>query len=392
MFSLFCLEGLASTKSVNYNLTVGQTQLLHFNSVKRIVVGEGAILQVKVLKNKKDVLVIGRSDGFTDLLVWDKDNEKHDFVFKVKNRIDGLDLNEIERLVSDIPNVSIMELSGKYYIRVKNVSESQKNRLKQIAGQSPNIILSIDSQEVFEEKPTVMFRVQFLEIRRNALKNIGISWPGSTSGPGFVFQKGAPDTTNVTSSLASVINFLRENGDARLLAEPVLSCLSGEKADFLAGGEAPIPVRDESGLSVEFKNYGVELVVEPVVNSKKRIKSKIKVKVSSVDNSVTVLGVPGFLSRHASTTFDAESGDNLILAGLFNQEYSKSTGGIEGLSRLPIIGELFKSRQFRKNETELVVIVTPTLKGDNGKYENEINYLDELIESSGETFKFNFLD
>ena len=145
------------------------------------------------------------------------------------------------------------------------------------------------------------------------------------------------------------------------MAQPNLTALSGETASFLAGGEYPYTVSNGlQGNSIEFKQYGVQLAFTPTVLADGRISLRVRPTVSSLDFSINA-NVPALRSRTAETTVELGSGQAFMIAGLLNNEASNSVNKIPGLGNLPILGSLFKSRQFQRNETELVIVVTPYL-------------------------------
>jgi pilus assembly protein CpaC len=157
---------------------------------------------------------------------------------------------------------------------------------------------------------------------------------------------------------------LERHGLVRTLAEPNLTAVSGETAKFLAGGEFPFPSVDNLGaLSVTFKEFGVGLAFTPVVLSEGRINLKVETEVSDLDNTrgVTIAGssIPGIKKRQAKSTIEMPSGASLALAGLISDDVRQNVDGVPGLKDLPVVGTLFRSRDFIRSETELVVIVTP---------------------------------
>lgn len=152
----------------------------------------------------------------------------------------------------------------------------------------------------------------------------------------------------------------------RTLAEPNLTAVSGEPAKFLAGGEYPIPVVDSLGqVSVVYKEYGIGLAFTPVVLSEGRISLKIETEVSELTQQGAVvlsgIEIPALKKRQANSTVELPSGGSLALAGLLSEDSRQTIDGFPGLKNLPILGTLFRSHEFQKQETELVVIVTPYL-------------------------------
>ena len=267
---------------------------------------------------------------------------------------------------------------------------------------------------------TILIQAKLIEVKKTALRDIGIDWADIAQGPvfgtldEFVTNEhfrivpeavegldGLPldlGTNNhsfgMTTVVESVINLLVNNGDARLLAEPTLTCINGGQADFLVGGEVPIPVQNQDGaLNVIFKQFGIILNVAPRANERGLIRTKVGVEVSSVDKAISVLGIPGFATRKTNTEMNVQTGETMIVAGLFNSEDAKTVVKVPGLGSLPILGELFKSRQFRRGETELVVLVTPRILGvDDDAIAAGARKFDELKRALDEALKFKLKD
>ncbi|MCH9764535.1 MAG: type II and III secretion system protein family protein, partial [Alphaproteobacteria bacterium] len=235
------------------------------------------------------------------------------------------------------------------------------------------------------------------EIQRDALRRIGVDIPGSilTSG-NFTFAKVIRNAFPVTSpvvagaaavapatapfvaagsalhstwqangrSVQTLLQALERRGVLKLLAEPTLTAISGETAKFLAGGEFPIPIAEEDNrITVDYKEFGVNVAFKPVVMSEGRISLNISAEVSelSTDGAVTLAAItlPALRVRRAETTLELPSGGTLAMAGLLSDETRQSVEGIPGLKTLPVLGALFRSNDFRRRETELVILVTP---------------------------------
>ena len=198
----------------------------------------------------------------------------------------------------------------------------------------------------------------------------------------------------LTTVVDSVVNLLVNDGNARLLAQPTLSCIDGGQADFLVGGEVPIPVQNQDGaLNVIFKQFGIILNVEPRSNATGLIRTKVNVEVSSVDKAIQVLGIPGFATRKTSTEMNVQSGETMVVAGLFSSEDAKNVVKVPGLGQVPVLGELFKSRQFRRGETELVVLVTPQLvQADSEAVQTAVGQFESLQRKSDAALRFRLMD
>jgi pilus assembly protein CpaC len=166
------------------------------------------------------------------------------------------------------------------------------------------------------------------------------------------------------SNVVSALRALERDGLVRTLAEPNLTAVSGEAANFLAGGEFPVPLVDSDGkLTVQFKKFGVGLAFTPVVLSEGRISLKIDTEVSELTNDGAVvlsnISIPALKTRQARSTVELPSGGSLAIAGLLSDSTRQNIDGFPGLKDVPVLGTLFRSRDYIKQETELVVIVTP---------------------------------
>jgi len=238
----------------------------------------------------------------------------------------------------------------------------------------------------------VTLKVRIAEVSRDALKHIGVNLLSSDSTSGFKFGigQGANVTTGPGSSpfkilsaitggttlgaagkflgldIAGALDLAASDGLVTILAEPNLTALSGETASFLAGGEFPIPVSQSLGaVTIEYKQYGVGLAFTPVVLADGRISMRVRPEVSELSDagSVNLNGykVPALTTRRAETTVELGSGQSLMIAGLLRNTNSNSIDKAPLLGDLPIIGALFRSTSFQRQESELVVVVTPYL-------------------------------
>jgi pilus assembly protein CpaC len=240
----------------------------------------------------------------------------------------------------------------------------------------------------------VMLKVRIAEINRSMLKKVGVNLIGRDTHPGGAFfgiGQGNPGnlnggtaganrtfnfaTTGTTLGLAGKIlgvdllgtlDLMQNDGFVTTLAEPTLTALSGETASFLAGGEFPIPVSQAIGaVTIEYKQYGVGLAFTPIVLADGRISMRVRPEVSEISDagSVTLNGfvVPALTTRRAETTVELGSGQSFMLAGLLQNRNNNSIQKAPFLGDLPILGALFRSTSYQRNETELVIIVTPYL-------------------------------
>ncbi|MEN9797539.1 MAG: hypothetical protein RL653_1235 [Pseudomonadota bacterium] len=234
-------------------------------------------------------------------------------------------------------------------------------------------------------KRMILSEVQFVEIRRNSRDRYGIKYPTDISGNlgatmqisrelfPSTFSEGAMTVTGVGNS-GFAMGFQSNDGYGRLLAQPKLVCASGEKAEFLAGGEVPVPLITNNQFAVEFKAYGVILKLRPTADRNGNIQTEIEAEASEVDPSVSVQSIPGFRTRKVTTNVTVRHGETIVLSGVFSHDEQKAVSKLPGLGHIPIIGELFKNRSFDTTKRELVIFVTPRIVNpDSDKIRNIID-------------------
>jgi pilus assembly protein CpaC len=244
----------------------------------------------------------------------------------------------------------------------------------------------VDDQISVTGGTQVMLRVRIAEIQRSVTRNLGIDWQalgviGSIARlPALAFNANAASTGvlggaptagafgNQGVSFNGLIDALAQDNLARVLAEPNLTVLSGHSASFLAGGEYPIPVGQNNGMiSIEFKKFGVNLTFLPTVLTDGRINMKVAPEVSQLsdDNAVQLVAgglsfrVPGLTVRRAETVVELGSGQSFAIAGLLQDSLRQADKALPGIGEVPILGALFRSDRFQRNETELVILITP---------------------------------
>jgi len=255
-------------------------------------------------------------------------------------------------------------------------------------------------------KKMIYMKVQIVEMKKSVMENIGLQWPGSASGPMLGFAgnfgsdraqtsgdlkgvlpvpgKGGLTTyLGISSLIQTTLNLAKDNGDAYTLAEPELSARSGGEAKFLAGGQIPLPATSALGAgSVEFKDYGIRLSIKPVADDDGNIMASISTEISSVDSSVSVQGIPGFLTRQSESDINVRNGQTIVMSGLVNADMSNDATKVPGISDIPVLGRLFRSDSFKSGRTDLVILVTPTIVDPNSTINRErINKVMDIRES-----------
>jgi pilus assembly protein CpaC len=373
-------------------LFVGEATTLPISGVTRVAVGNGKLLTANVLDGV-EVLLLGEAPGDTSLFIWAGGQ-----VLKYRVKINTTDIQDlhmnVQAMIRDIPNV-VLSRVGDQLVISGTASKAELQRIETIAGNSKQIVNLVREEEVTLKK-MVYLKVQIMEFRRSALENLGIDWATQINGPAaavtadvianqqfrytpsqldptFVSGQGANEPLSIASqpwrmylglatSITSRINLAVSNGDAGILAAPELATRSGGEATFLAGGQVPLPVTSPTGqVSVSFKDYGIKLNVTPVVDDSNMIQAKLETEVSAIDPSVVVQGIPGFTTRSTTSDINLRSGQTIVLSGLVNQDLSNSINKFPWLGDVPILGNFFKSKNFRAGRSDLVMFVTPTV-------------------------------
>lgn len=385
--------GQAETISAkNLDLYVGKSMVLRSVArVKRVSVAAPEIADF-VLISPHEIYLTGKAAGSTNLTLWkeNKAPEVYDLdvsynISQLKQKLHDLLPGEAELRV--IPTHNSVTLAGKVS---STANLSQVIALTKAFVPEDRIVNSLEVAGVHQ----VMLEVRVAEMSRSLMKRLGVNFT-VTKGDNFASSllggltqlvKPADAYLNagplglVTSSAVNALfrfdtgsatwtgflDALQEDGLVKILAEPTLISQSGQQASFLAGGEFPVPVPQGLGtVGIEYKKFGVQLSFTPTVLSENKINLNVHPVVSELDYSSAVLIegtiVPGVTSREASTVIELADGQSFAVAGLLQETVRDSLNKFPLLGDIPILGALFRSREFQKRETELIIIVTPHL-------------------------------
>jgi pilus assembly protein CpaC len=357
--------------------------------IKDVLVADPKIANA-VIRSSRRVYMIGVTVGQTNIFFFDADGKQiAGFDIAVTRDLNGVRA----ALKQTMPDADIriegvgdgIMLSGS----AASAAESQQayDLASRLAGDGAKVVNGI----AVRGRDQVMLKVTVAEVRRDVIKQLGVDLSGSFNYGSAVVNLNTQNPFSATgqtlsntafagkfNSVTATLRAMDRAGVLRTLAEPNLTAISGETASFVAGGEFPIP----NGLScdttksppvcqpqIDFKKFGVSLVFTPVVLSEGRISLKVMTEVSdlSTDNALTLsvpgatqtLTVPSISTRRAETTVEIPSGGSLALAGMIQEKTKQQINGVPGLMQLPILGTLFRSRDYINNQTEMLVLVTP---------------------------------
>ncbi len=231
----------------------------------------------------------------------------------------------------------------------KELAMDYKSALKSLG------IAAMLNKQKIEIADNVRVEIQITEVKKDFGQTIGLKWPSQ-------YQAQILDNNpTLSNNEGTVLNALENQGQIKILAKPNLVCRSGKEAEFFAGGEFPIKVLNFKFQDIIWKKYGIIMKLKPTVDSSGQISLQIESEVSSIDPSRTIDGIPGLHTHRVSSHFDFIKSKTIALSGLIKNEASQSSEGLPFLSRLPVLGALFSSKQFKENKSELVIFVTPQL-------------------------------
>lgn len=413
------------------NVSVNGSRYMEDSGITRLAVGNPDIADIRLLSNN-DYLVVGKKAGSTSLLVW-SNNGRQEYNVYVSGDDEGTE-KAIQKAIG-YPGVKVQMMNGKVLLRgkVKNqyehdsavkvaqlylgsgggaASSATANGESQGAAADSNIIDLLDMTNPSQ----VRLEAQIIEINTSAERNLGIQyWSptiGSSTGSGS--DSGNDDVTRGSSglfytgekfynhrgsfgwlgshfsSINASLQALVTEGKARILSRPSITTMSGQKANILIGGRIPIPTSAGDGqIAIDWREYGIRLNIEPVVDAENKITSKVHAEVSTLDYGHSVTGndfsIPAIASREADAVINVRSGMTMAIGGLLNSQDGKTVTKIPLLGDIPIIGQFFRHTQKTRDNRELLILITPTLVSDEtpvsmsqrmkGSYEDNERYL-----------------
>ena len=393
------------------NLAVGETYLLNASDLKRIAVGNGQIISAKAI-DREQIMLLGLKSGQTSIQLWMRDGTEKRIQARILHTDSEQLAKDVRRWLGKKTTVEVKAFGNQVIIEGNARNEKEAQKIKELAQRSP-LIVNLVQQTGVEQM--IAMEVRFLEVKKSAMENIGINWQKNMAGPifgvvgdfktnshyrpassGALGASGMPELISnlpgtvadatamgriapfamyfgLQTTLSSAINLMEQQGDAIILAEPILSCRSGGAAKFLAGGEIPLPTTSAVGASsVQFKPYGIKFEINPVLTESGTIAARIMTELSTVDPAIKVGDLPAFLSRQTETDVNLREGETLVISGLISEDKSKTIDKLAGLADIPVLGKLFRSKDFRERRSEMVVFVTPRFISPSGELNQAI--------------------
>ncbi|HEY0651042.1 type II and III secretion system protein family protein, partial [Phenylobacterium sp.] len=377
----------ASSETVEIVVPVGKSQVIELPApYSDLMIAEPKVADVLPLTSRS-VYVVGRSIGSTSLTIYGPGKR----MIAAANIVvsadgDGLkarlhDIMPTERDISVHAANQSLVLSG-----VVSSPAALQKALALAESYAPQKVVNMLGVEGTQQ---IMLSVRFVEMQRTTAKNLKLNvnrlptnsdpsitvFTGDTNvkNNGFLVDSFGAASAVFNGNLELLMDALETKGLIKTLAEPNLVAMSGDTASFLAGGEFPIPVAQSSGndegdvptISIEYKQFGVALAFTPTLLSDGLINVAVKPEVSSIDPTISIdlgsIRIPGIKVRRANTTIELRDGESFTIAGLLKEEYENQVRQFPFVGEIPILGALFRSNGYRRDETELVIVVTPHL-------------------------------
>jgi pilus assembly protein CpaC len=374
-------------------LTVGKSIVIDYPAdISRISTSNPEIVDASPVTGR-EVLVHGKSFGTVTLVVWSKAGQRNFYNITVEQNLEPL-----RKLLKDtFPKEDIHIQSSRESLSLTGRVSTKDSSDRATALATPFAKTVVNNLQIASPiDKQILLRVKFAELDRTASSSFGINLvsTGATNTIGAVstgqFPAPSPSGTigggagaaaasfsisnalNIFAfrpdlNLAALIKALQQRNILQILAEPNLVTTSGKEASFLVGGEFPIPVlqggANSGAVTIQFREFGVRLSFNPVVTENNTIRLYVKPEVSSLDfaNALSFNGftIPALSSRKMETNIELGEGQSFVIAGLIDNRLTETVARIPGLASLPILGNLFKSKDLNRTNTELIVVVTP---------------------------------
>jgi pilus assembly protein CpaC len=377
------------------SLGIGKSIVIDLpREIKDVLVADPKVANA-VVRSTQRAYIIGAAVGQTNIVFFDSTGAQiaaYDIAVK-------RDLNGVRAaLKQSLPNsdIQIEGVGDGVVLSGTAASPIEAQQAADIAARLVNGAEKVVNSIAVRGRDQVMLKVTVAEVARNIIKQLGIDItanmnygtavvnfnnanPFTALGRPLVATNGLQTNFGAIPSVSATLRAMESAGVLRTLAEPNLTAISGEAATFIAGGEFPVPagyscdpVTRVCTTQISFKKFGISLNFTPVVLSEGRISLRVMTEVSELsnDNSITLtqalsgnstnsLTIPSIKTRRAETTLEIPSGGSMAMAGLIAEQTKQAVNGLPGLSQLPVLGTLFRSRDYVNNQTELMVLVTP---------------------------------
>jgi pilus assembly protein CpaC len=380
------------------DIVLGESKVITVSKPTRVAVGDPVIADVAGASSK-ELIVSGKKAGETNLQIWDEYGQR-----EITIRVFSEDLGKLKKRLEDLMATASVrgvtfqtgEQEGKVFA-LGQLPLRKKEVVDQLLQSFKDKLINLVTYK--DDAPLVQIDVQVLEISKRAIDNLGIKWTSSFTfnevpGVAHTLNRQVGDLIKAVgqskfdrTTLTTTLNLLEQDNLARTLARPKLVALSGKEAKFLAGGQVPVlsnvsVTGGTTTTAVEYVDYGIKLNIKPEVKETGAINCRLEVEIKTIDTATQLTvqtgasistSTPGFKTRTVTSELTLNNEETIFLAGLIDNNESNNLQRVPGLGNLPIVGALFRSKDFQLGDTELVISLTPKI----------VNYGDMLQDIRG---------
>lgn len=383
----------------------------------RVAVARPEVVDARVVGDQ-EIVLLGLTPGMTSVVWWLENGERHQREVRIRSRLSEALSRELEQHLVQLPEVQVVDLGDAVYL-MGQVTPAAAEALQQLANRYEH--LRLEQLEIVAQPAELLeLEVQVMEFKKRYLRQLGIRWQPAANGPavgilsdwrgGGSLRVLADDSANwipepdmlamlqgsgsqvgwlgLHTSLQSTLQMLEEQGIGRILATPVLRVESGQEAEFLVGGEIPLPQLSAQGApDIHFRDYGIRLQVQPELLAGEQIRTALVSELSNPDHAVAVQGIPGLQTRRTQSVVNSQAGETMVLSGLLSSEENRQRSGLPGVGHLPGLGSMFAGREESVSSTELVVFITPRrvsqVEEQRRQHETQLQKYWQQLASSG---------
>lgn len=389
-------------------LSVGlnESRYMEVYGLNRVAVGNPEIADVQLISGN-ELLLIGKKAGSTSLLVWGSGG-RQEYMVTVSGADSGL--AEVIQHAIGLPGVTVQMVKDKVLLKGVVLNQYEKDMALKVASlyvgeEAATSTTSSDSNNAnnagasaadktsgkiidllqMAHPSQIRLEAQIIEISSSNTSDLGFQYgsytddvDGTNMGGAGTFYGGESWynprgwggwLVRHTALINATLRTLISQGKARILSRPSISTMSGEKAKILIGGSIPVPTSDDGSVTIQWREYGVKLDIEPVVDEMEKITSRVHAEVSTLDYSHAVqengFTIPALATREADSVIHVSSGMSMVIGGLLNSEDTKTVSKIPLLGNIPILGEFFKYTSTSRDKRELIILITPHLVSEN---------------------------
>jgi pilus assembly protein CpaC len=380
---------LASTSVEDLKVTVGKSIVIDYpTNISRISTSNPEIVDA-VAVSTREVLLHAKAHGVATVVVWARTGDRNFYNISVVHNLGPI--RKIIEVTFPDENIQVQAAEDSITLTGRVSSQDVSDRAAAVAASlSATVVNNLDLVEIVDQQ--ILLRVKFAELDRQTGGKFGVNLVstgalntigGTTTGQ---FPSARPnridaepdfsisDALNIFAfrpdlDISAFVTALQSEGILQILAEPNLITSDGKEASFLVGGEFPVPIlqggSNSGAVTIQFREFGIRLNFLPELTTNDTIRMYVKPEVSTIDltNAVTFSGfqIPALATRRMETNIELGAGQSFVIAGLMDDRAQASFNRIPGLSSIPILGEVFKSREKKKSKTELIVMVTPEI-------------------------------